>query len=119
MTKGLTDINEVIPVIEDDVTASAHGGLAALSFPSLRRKKGLAKLLRRFSKTTTIELDEMGSAVVSLANGRRNVGQIIDEMKKTYAHEQHLDERIIAFVAVLKRKGIVRYSIKVTGGGTQ
>lgn len=109
MTNTKTNIFDVIPAIEDDIVISVRNGITTLSFLSLRKRNVLSRLLRRFSKTTSIELDEKGAAIISLINGQNKVVDIIDEIQKRFVPEEQMKERTIMYIVELKRRSIIKY----------
>lgn len=104
---GKTNILDVIPHLEDDITMTTRNGNTVLSFLSFRRRS--LPLLRRLSKRTKLELDAIGSAAVMLIDGDKDVRTIIEGLKETFADEKQLDERTIMFLTELKRRKIIKY----------
>ena len=61
-------------------------------------------------KTYKIKLDEYGSAVWKLCDGKRTVDQIGDELKKKYGKTvEPLYERLVIFIGILKREGLIDF----------
>lgn len=59
-------------------------------------------------QTYRIKLDEYGSAVWKLCDGKRTVVQIGDELQKKYGKSvEPLYERLAIFIGVLKREGLI------------
>jgi hypothetical protein len=58
--------------------------------------------------TYRVNLDEYGSAVWNLCDGKRTVEQIGDELKKNYGKTvEPIYERLAVFVGILKREGLI------------
>lgn len=61
-------------------------------------------------KTYKINLDEYGSAVWKLCDGKRTVQDIGDELEKKYGKTvEPLYERLAVFIGVLKREGLIDF----------
>ena len=104
---GKTNILDVIPRLEDDITVTMRNGNMVLSFLSLRRSP--LAFLRRFSKRTELELDHMGTATVSLMDGKRHLSDIVNAMQEQFSNEKHLKDRTIMFVIEMKRRKLLKY----------
>jgi hypothetical protein len=60
--------------------------------------------------TYKIKLDEYGSAVWKLCDGKRTVVQIGDELEKRFGKKvEPLYERLAVFIGVLKREGLIDF----------
>ena len=75
--------------------------------------KLIEKLLQKLFKKpaiTDIELDELGSEVWRLIDGKRNVLQIIEEMKEKFGEKcEPINERLILFIRYLNRRNWIRF----------
>ena len=88
-------------------------GLFRLSYP-VRMRPWMARLMQRFGGgipepvNKKIELDELGSAVWRLIDGRRSVRQIVGEFQVAYKLDRKEAEvSVTAFIRELGRRGIV------------
>ena len=108
----MTDITAVIPALMDDIRLTERDGKITLSFLSVRSGSMLSRVLRRYSKTTTIELDEIGSYVIAHTNGCNTVKDIMLLAKRQYPKEKQLDERVIIFLTALRKHRIIKYLAK-------
>jgi hypothetical protein len=58
--------------------------------------------------TYRVNLDEYGSAVWNLCDGKKTVEQIGDELKKNYGKTvEPVYERLAIFIGILKREGLI------------
>lgn len=58
--------------------------------------------------TYRVNLDEYGSAVWNLCDGKRTVEQIGDELKKVHGKTfEPVYERLAIFIGILKREGLI------------
>jgi len=76
------------------------------------KKKFMKKIIWFFNKSQAfkIHLDELGTSAWELIDGKRNVYEIIQEMKKS--HEENLDQaeqRVSNFFILLKKNKFVDF----------
>ena len=88
-------------------------GVVRLTYP-LAVKPWTAALMRRFSRqepaamTGRLELDEMGTAVWDLIDGRRAVRRIAELFAETYqVHPREAEVSVTRFLRDLGRRGLV------------
>lgn len=73
----------------------------------------VANWLVKKSNTTDLELDDMGSAVWKAIDGKRNVYEIGEEIKRKFGDNcEPLYERLIMFVRYLNRRGWIYFENK-------
>lgn len=102
------------PVREESVGEELlENDLFRLSYP-VRVRPWMAGLMRRFGRrepepmVKRIELDELGSAVWRLIDGRRTVRQIVGEFQSAYRlGRKEAEVSVTAFLRELGRRGIL------------
>jgi len=57
----------------------------------------------------TVNLDEKGSLVWKLCDGKHTVEQILNEMERTFSDEKDIDMRLFLFLYNMKKLGYVTY----------
>lgn len=112
MVKEKINILDVIPVIENDVKITiGKEGTYILSFPALRNRK-LPKFISRFIKNKHLELDEKGTEVIKLIDGKLKIEEIIQTLSVYFECKNEYAARIIMFISGLKAQGAIKYIIK-------
>lgn len=86
------------------------------SLVTILKPRFTSKLARRFIeprarvKTFKIDLDEIGSAVWNLCDGKRTVGEIGEEMKARFGDRiEPCYDRLALFFANLEASGFIKY----------
>jgi hypothetical protein len=86
-------------------------------------KPWMAELLRRFqgnappAQTRKLELDELGTSVWSLIDGRRTVLEIVDAFAGTYRlHRREAEVSVTRFLYELGRRGLVAMEAEKASG---
>jgi hypothetical protein len=103
---------ELVPMKSDRYTWTENkDGIVRIIVP---RDKPLDKIVRAFFKTPTnmkIDLDSYGSAVWKEIDGKRNVGEIGDLMKKEFGESiEPLYERLSTFINQLRNNRFITLS---------
>ncbi|HSP46726.1 MAG TPA: PqqD family protein [Clostridiaceae bacterium] len=103
---------ELVPVKSDRYTWTENkDGIVRIIVP---RDKALDRIVRAFFKTPSnmnIDLDSYGSAVWKEIDGKRNVGEIGDLMKKEFGESiEPLYERLSTFINQLRNNKFITLS---------
>ena len=99
---------DLIPVIDERITAENEGELVVLTFPRFRSKFIQKYLVREKAKIVRIRLDTHGSAVWRLIDGKRNVSIISEKLAEHFQHEENYEYRVVEFISQLYRQGFVK-----------
>jgi len=98
------------PGIVDEIL---DGGIVQVSYP-LKPRPWIAGMARRLGSgldrpvVRKLQLDEMGSAVWGLIDGRRTVGGIIRRFSDAYQlHPREAEASVTLFIRELGRRGII------------
>ncbi|MCL2683074.1 MAG: PqqD family protein [Bacteroidales bacterium] len=100
---------DLIPEIDKRITTEKEGELSVLAFPRFRNKF-VQKYLVPKNKTAIVRvrLDEHGTAVWNLIDGRRTVGKIAEHLAEHFNHEENYEYRVGEFVMQLYKQGFVK-----------
>ncbi|MDR1631487.1 MAG: PqqD family protein [Dysgonamonadaceae bacterium] len=104
----------MVPVISDHITTEKEGELSVIAFPRFRSKFMQKYFVpRNKSAVIRIRLEEHGTAVWNLIDGRRTIKEIADDLAEHFDHEENYEYRVAAYVAQLRKHGFVKYSVGV------
>ena len=109
MSKTKQNLFDLVPRISERVTTEKEGELSVITFPRFRSKL-LLKLFVPKSKSPMlrISLDEHGTAVWNLIDGRRTIKEIADALAEHFQHEENYEYRVAAYFSQLYRQGFVK-----------
>lgn len=100
-----------VPHRSDKVEWENRKGKVVFIFHHNKLIEKTVRIFVKRPKTTTLELDEIGSAVWNLINGERNVYEIGQKLKEKFGDEvEPLYERLIMFIRYLNRRGWIYFS---------
>jgi len=100
---------DLIPTISEHITTENEGALSVITFPRFR-----SKFMQRFfvpknkSAMIRIRLDEHGTAVWKLIDGKRNVKQIAEMLEEHFHHEENYEYRVAVYLSQLHKQGFVK-----------
>jgi hypothetical protein len=99
---------DVIPVISQHITTENEGELSVIAFPRFR-SKFMQKyfVLKNKSAVIRIRLEEHGTAVWKLIDGKRTVKDIADTLSEHFMREENYEYRIAAYISRLQKQGFV------------
>lgn len=111
MKKPATNLLDQIPVISGHITTEKEGELSVIAFPRFR-SKFMQKhfVLRNKSATIRIRLEEHGTAVWNLIDGRRTVHEINEILSDHFNHEPNYEYRIASYLEQLHRQGFIAFT---------
>ena len=82
--------------------------LITLILPRFKNKLLIKLLVNEKRKNEIrIDLDELGTAVWNLIDGKRDVQNIVDDLRKTYPNQEQLEERTVQFLVGLYKHLVV------------
>ncbi|MCL2501771.1 MAG: PqqD family protein [Bacteroidales bacterium] len=103
------NVFDLIPVISKHITTENEGGLLVITFPRFR-----SKFMQRYfvprnkSAIIRIRLDEHGTAVWGLIDGKRSVKGIAEQLAAHFQQEENYEYRIAEFMLQLYKQGFVK-----------
>ena len=100
---------DLIPIISEHITTEKEGELSVITFPRFR-SKFMQKYFVPKNKQATIHvrLDEHGTAVWDLIDGKRTIKTIADILAEHFNYEENYEHRIVVFFSQLYKQGFVR-----------
>jgi len=109
MTSKKDNLFDLIFEISEHITTEKEGELSVITFPRFRNKF-IQKyfVLRKSSAIIRVRLDEHGTAVWNLIDGKRSVATITELLSDHFHSEKKYEYRIADFVAQLYRQGFVK-----------
>jgi len=101
---------DLIPHISEHITTEKEGELSVITFPRFR-SKFMQKYFVPKNKSAAIRvrLDEHGTAVWDLINGKRTIREITESTAKHFRDEENYEYRVAAFFSQLYKQGFVKY----------
>ncbi len=100
---------DTVPVRSGTVVTEWEDGMAVLAYPRFKRA-----WMRRFflpkgmSPYIHVRLEEHGTAVWNLIDGRRNVAEIITLLAPHFSGDEHYASRVTAYLMQLQKDGFIR-----------
>lgn len=111
--KDRINLLDVVPVHNDSILSHKEGGCCVLSLPRFKNKWMQKHLIpRKISPYVRVTLEEHGSAVWELIDGKKNVSEIIDAMEEYFRNEESYEARVTAFLTQLNRDGLIKFLTK-------
>ena len=108
--KEKINLLEVIPCRSEHITAKREGETMVLSFPRFKYP-----WMQRFlvSKELHVQLEEHGTAVWELIDGKRNVREIIEKLADHFHNEEGYESRVSAYLSQMQKDGFIKLVIPV------
>ena len=100
---------DLIPEIDERLTLEKEGELSVITFPRFKNKFFQRFVTIEKSKLIRVRLDEHGTAVWKLIDGKRTVGKIAELLAEHFNHEENYEYRITQFVAHLFKQGFINF----------
>ena len=103
--KEKINLLEVIPCRSEHITAEREGETIVLSFPRFKYPW--------MSKELHVKLEEHGTAVWELIDGKRNVREIIEKLADHFQNEEGYESRVSAYLSQMQKDGFIKLVIPV------
>jgi hypothetical protein len=107
--KQTENMLDLIPVVSKHITTEKEGELSVIAFPRFRSaflQKHLT--LRHKSPIIRIKLEEHGTAVWNLIDGKRTVGEIAHTLAQHFNEEKNYEYRITTYLLQLQAQGFIK-----------
>lgn len=106
------NLMEVTPCVREHITTVKEGDLSVITFPRFRNRF-LQKycIPKGMDKGAYIRLDEHGTAVWNLIDGRNTVKQICEQLSGHFAGSENYEDRILIFIGQLQAQGFISYRL--------
>jgi hypothetical protein len=105
----MKNLFDLIPVISEHITTEKEGELSVITFPRFR-----SKFMQKYfvpknkSAIIRIRLEEHGTAVWNLIDGKRTVKEIAEALAEHFDHEENYEYRVTAYLSQLHRQGFLK-----------
>jgi len=101
---------DLVPFVSEHITTEKEGELSVIAFPRFR-SKFMQKYFVPKNKSAIIRvrLEEHGTAVWDLIDGKRTIKEITEILSERFNHEENYEYRIAAYFSQLYRQGFVKY----------
>lgn len=108
--KEKINLLEVIPCCSEHVTARTEGETTVLSFPRFKYSWMQRFLIPKgMSKELHVQLEEHGTAVWELMDGKRTVREIIEELADHFHHAAGYESRVTAYLCQMQKDGFIKW----------
>ena len=111
--KEKINLLDVIPFRSENITAEkGSDGTVTIAFPRFKYEWMRRFLLPKgMSPDIHVRLEEHGTAVWELIDGKRTVRQIIEELAEHFDHEENYESRTTAYITQLQKDGFVKLAV--------
>jgi len=104
---------DYVPVISSLHTWSEEGGVVTVHMVHRGWNHWLAQKLLGRPRVSHIKLDEMGSFIYPLIDGKRNIGDIALLVKEEFGEAaEPLYDRLVQYMKILRNNEFIRYAGK-------
>ncbi|WP_300812036.1 PqqD family protein [uncultured Bacteroides sp.] len=111
--EGKINLLDAVPIRGAHITTMWEGECAVLSYPRFKSDWIRRFLLpKSFPKDIRVTLEEHGTAVWSLIDGRRTVGEIVGLLAEHFRNEENYGHRVTAYILRLQKDGFVRLMVR-------
>jgi hypothetical protein len=109
MAKAKENLFDMIPVISDHITTEKEEELSVITFPRFR-SKFMQKYFVPKNKSSLIKirLEDHGTAVWDLIDGKRTIKEIADVLAGHFNQEENYEYRIITYLLQLQKQGFIK-----------
>jgi hypothetical protein len=106
----MKNLFDLVPVICEHITTENEGELSVIAFPRFR-SKFMQKYFVPKSKSAIIRirLEEHGTAVWNLIDGKRTVREIAEALAEHFNHEANYEYRITSYLTQLQKQGFIKF----------
>ena len=108
--KDKVNLFDVIPYISEHVTTEKEDNLSVITFPRFRNKFMEKYFVPRGkSAKVHVKLEEHGTAVWDLIDGKRTIKEIAELLAEHFDHEENYEYRISTYISQLYTNGFIKY----------
>ena len=113
MAKKKENYLDYVPVISSRYSWSEEDGVVTVHMVHRGWNHWLAQKLFGRPRVSHIRLDEMGSFIYPLIDGKRNIGDIAALVKEEFGEEaEPLYDRLTQYMKILRNNEFIRYTGK-------
>lgn len=109
MKKEKTNLFDLVPYISEHITTETEGELSVIAFPRFRNKFMQKHLvLKGKSPIIRVRLDNHGTAVWNLIDGKQSIREICNTLAEHFGQEENYEYRIAGFISQLYKQGFIK-----------
>ena len=108
--KEKINLLDVIPCRSEHITAEREGETIVLSFPRFKYSWMQRFLVPKgMSKELHVHLEEHGTVVWELIDGKRTVREIIEKLADHFQNEAGYESRVSTYLYQLQKDGFIKF----------
>lgn len=112
MGKEKISLLDTIPCICEHIVTEKEGELSVIAFPRFKNKFMQKHFVpKTMSPFIHIRLEEHGTAVWNLIDGKRTVREITEALAVHFNQEENYESRVTIFISQLQAKGLIKLRI--------
>jgi len=107
--KNKKNLFDIIPIISEHIATEKEGELSVITFPRFRSKFMQNFFVPKNKKPMIyIRLEEHGTAVWDLIDGKRTVSEISEMLREHFNNEDNYEYRVAEYFKQLIKQGFVK-----------
>ena len=111
--KEKINLLEVIPCHNERITTKQDGDTIVLSYPRFKHScMNRFFLPKNLSKDIHVQLEEHGSIVWTLIDGKRTVSEIIEKLEDHFPDDSGYEARVVAYLTQMQKDQFIKFMIK-------
>lgn len=111
--EGKVSLLDAVPVRCGHITTEWEGECIVLAYPRFKYQWMRRFLLPKgMSPDIHVTLEEHGTAVWNLIDGKHTVREIISQLSGHFGNEEHYESRVTAYVMQLRKDGFIQLTIQ-------
>ena len=111
VAKEKVSLFEIIPCHSSHISTIKEGEEVILSFPRFKQTWISSHLFpKSMNREVRITLEEHGTAVWELIDGKRTVKEIVDELAVHFHHESGYESRVIKYLLQLHKDKFIKWT---------
>lgn len=110
--KDKINLLDVIPCRAEHILTENEGELSVIAFPRFKNAWMRKYLLpKHLSPYIRVRLEEHGTAVWNLIDGKRTVREIILLLADHFGNEENYESRVTIFITQLRKDKFIKYIV--------
>lgn len=112
-TKEKINLLDVVPIRSSHIiTEKESDGTVVIAFPRFKYEWMRRFLLPKgMSSDIHVSLEEHGTAVWELIDGKSTVREIIEKLAVHFIHEENYESRVLAYIFQLQKDGFIKFAV--------
>ena len=110
--EGKVSLLDAVPVRCDHILTEWEGDYAVISYPRFKYEWMRRLLLpQSMSPDIHVRLEEHGTAVWELIDGKSTVREIIEKLAAHFNDEENYESRVLAYFSQLQKDGFIKLAV--------